>query len=146
MKKLKSVGGDIAVGEAVKFIWALFLAFLLMGFLSVAYRQVKLEICASELVRQIEIAGTTQNFDDIAKARLEKMGFDVSDDSKYTADVVAIYFNSSEKTIQYNNEFSVELSYIIHIRIGGGLLKMEAFDYPITLKAKATGRSEQYWK
>lgn len=145
MKKLKSVGGDIAVGEAVKFIWALFLAFLLMGFLSVAYRQIKLEICASELVRQIEIEGTTQNFDKIAKDRLEKMGFDVSDSSKYTADVVATPI-SGTNNIQYNSEFSVELSYEIHIRIGGGLLKTEAFDYPVTLRAKATGRSEQYWK
>ena len=48
--------------------------------------------------------------------------------------------------IQLNQEFSVTCTYTMDIGFGGQKLPPKFGSFPVTLTAKASGKSEVYWK
>jgi hypothetical protein len=51
-----------------------------------------------------------------------------------------VYFNASDKTVQYGDSITASISYSTFVK-GFGVLKI-----PVTLIAKQSGLSQKYWK
>ncbi len=102
---------------------------LIMAVAPVVSAKIQLDNYADELVREAEIAGRIGS-ETTARAQVL---------SEKTGIIPKIAWSRVGK-IQLNQEFTVTLTYQMNIGFG------EFGSFPITLAAKASGRSEIYWK
>lgn len=137
MKLLKSRHASAEyIGTAVSVLVVVFLIALVINVFSIINVKEKLDVCADQMVRQIQLsgevnAGTQSLFDRITA---ECGGITAP---RYTVD--ASYF--SGKKIQFGTPFYVTVSAQVTL---GGFGKLLPF--PLTITAKAAGVSEGYWK
>lgn len=95
----------------------------------------RMDTFASELCRTAEISGQVGHHTSAREAELvEQTG--VKPTISWTADYVY-----GTKKIQLNENITVELRYTVDIGLFGSF-----GSFPIELSARATGRSEVYWK
>lgn len=102
---------------------------LIMAVAPVVSAKIQLDNYADELVREAEIAGRIGS-ETTARAQVL---------SERTGIIPEIKWSRVGK-IQLNQEFTATLTYQMNIGFG------EFGSFPITLTAKASGRSEIYWK
>ncbi len=102
---------------------------LIMAVAPVVSAKIQLDNYADELVREAEISGRIGS-ETTARARVL---------SERTGIIPKITWSRVGK-VQLNQEFTVRLTYKMNIGFG------EFGSFPITLTAKASGRSEIYWK
>ena len=108
---------------------------LIMAVAPVVSAKIQLDNYADELVREAEISGRIGS-ETTSRARVltEKTGLNPK-----------IEWSRTGK-IQLNQEFSVTCTYTMDIGFGGQKLPPKFGSFPVTLTAKATGKSEVYWK
>lgn len=131
MEKIKNIRGegylDVAIGM---FCIMLVVAFALTLF-PVFLKKQQLDTFADEIVRQAEIIGSTDVGTRITQLK-EETGLDP--DIRWECD----YFSGNR--VQLNGDITVTLT----DRVDIGFFVFGSF--PIELKAKATGKSEVYYK
>jgi len=126
---LKDQGGERYVDVVVILLVALLVIALGMKVFPVFVAKNELNTFANELARVAEIEGRIGSATNIKENELEAlMGF--SPDVSW----------STSGRVQLNDEFTVTVTREVDI----GFFEFGAF--PITLTAKASGRSEVYWK
>lgn len=133
MKRLKEIlrdqRGEGYVDVVVILLVALLVIALGMKVFPVFVAKNELNTFANELARVAEIEGRIGGATNIKENELEAlMGF--SPDVSW----------STSGRVQLNNEFTVTVTQVVDI----GFFEFGSF--PITLTAKASGRSEVYWK
>lgn len=108
---------------------------LIMAVAPVVSAKIQLDNFADELVREAEISGRIGS-ETTSRARVltEKTGLNPK-----------IEWSRTGK-IQLNQEFSVTCTYTMDIGFGGQKLPPKFGSFPVTLTAKASGKSEVYWK
>ena len=102
---------------------------LIMAVAPVVSAKIQLDNYADELVREAEIAGRIGS-ETTSRAQVL---------SERTGIIPQITWSRVGK-VQLNQEFTVTLTYQMNIGFG------EFGSFPVTLTAKASGRSEVYWK
>ena len=127
---LKCRRGEGYVDVIVLVLCVMLVLSLCMRVLPVFIKKQQLDLYATELVREVEISGRVGTETSRRAAVLtEKTGLSP-----------AITWSSRGK-IQLNREVTVTLTLNTNIGLFG------AFgSYPVTLRARATGKSEVYWK
>lgn len=127
---LKCRRGEGYVDVIVRVLCVMLVLSLCMRVLPVFIKKQQLDLYATELVREAEISGRVGTETSRRAAVLtEKTGLSP-----------AITWSSRGK-IQLNREVTVTLTLNTNIGLFG------AFgSYPVTLRARATGKSEVYWK
>ncbi|MBE5990850.1 MAG: DUF4320 family protein [Paenibacillaceae bacterium] len=130
LKLLRSQCGEGYVDVAVLALCVMLVIAVGISVLPVFISKNKLDIYASELCREAEVAGgvgteTTRR----AQILTEQTGLKPDISWSQTGE------------IQLNEEFTVTLTMQTDIGIFGGF-----GSFPITLAAKASGKSEVYWK
>lgn len=129
IKVLRSNRGEGYIDTAVVVIVAMLVIAMAVKVYPVFIAKNELNSFAGELARVAEIEGRIGNATKAKENELKaSMGLD------------PIVQWSKSGNIQLNQEFSVELAYTVDI----GFFEFGSF--PITLKSKATGRSEVYYK
>lgn len=127
---LQDKRGEGYVDVVVFVLCATFVLALIMRVLPVFIQKQQLDFFATELVREAEVTGrvgteTTRRVEVLK----EKTGLDPN---------IAWSKNGA---IQFNQEVTVTLTF--HTEIGGF---GNMLSFPITLRSKAIGKSEVYWK
>lgn len=130
LKLLQSQRGEGYVDVAVLVVSVMLVIAVAVSVLPIFITKNKLDTYASELCREAEIVGcvgteTTRR----AQVLTEQTGLDP-----------VISWSQTGK-IQLNEEFTVKVTMQTDIGIFGGF-----GSFPITLAAKASGKSEVYWK
>lgn len=128
---LKSKRGDGYIDVAVGILCLLLVVAFAISFLPVFTTKQQLDTFALELVREAEIKGSTSVDSRIADLR-EQTGLDP--DIRWDCD----YY--SGKKVQLNGDIEVRLTNTVDI----GFFIFGSF--PIDIQAKATGKSEVYYK
>ncbi len=128
-KLLRSKRGEGYFDVVIIVLVAVMILALIMAAAPVASAKIQLDNYADELVREAEISGRIGS-ETTSRARVltERTGIDPK-----------IEWSRSGK-IQLNQEFTVTCSYKMDIGFGG------FGSFPITLVAKASGKSEVYHK
>lgn len=127
---LKSRCGESYVDTAVLVLCVMLVIAVAVSVLPVFVTKNKLDTYASELCREAEIAGRVGSETSLrASVLTEKTGLDP-----------AVSWSETGK-IQLNDEFTVTVTMQADIGLFGGF-----GSFPVTLKAKASGKSEVYWK
>ena len=128
---LKSKRGDSYIDVAVGILCLLLVVAFAISFLPVFTTKQQLDTFALEIVREAEIKGSTSVDSRIADLR-EQTGLDPS--IRWDCD----YY--SGKKVQLNGDIEVRLTDTVDI----GFFVFGSF--PIDIQAKATGKSEVYYK
>ena len=127
---LKSRHGEGYIDVVVLVLCAMLVIALAVRVLPVFIAKQQLNTFASELCREAEIAGRVGSETDRREQLLrEKTGIDPT------------VSWSRIGNIQLNEEFTVTLTIQMEIGLFGGF-----GSFPVTLRAKAGGKSEAYWK
>ncbi|MBS3974153.1 MAG: DUF4320 family protein [Actinobacteria bacterium] len=130
LKLLKSRCGEGYIDVAVLVLCVMLVIALAVSVLPVFVTKNKLDAYASELCREAEIAGRVGSETTLrAQVLTEKTGL--------TPNISW----SKNGRLQLNEEFTVTVTLQTDIGIFGGF-----GNFPVTLKAQATGKSEVYWK
>lgn len=135
--KLRERRGDFAVEHAWGLLFAVAVLLSCISVLGVVSDGNDLDTIASDLTRQIEIAGQV-NYSDVntqlaelsAAAGLENV----------TVSIDANYLDAGTRKIQFGDDFIVTLSYTAYLDFGG------VISIPVPLNSSVVGRSERYWK
>lgn len=127
---LKSRRGEGYVDVIVLVLSVMMVLSLCMRVLPIFIKKQQLDLYATELVREAEISGRVGTETNRRAAVL----------TERTGLTPAITWSSTGK-IQLNQEVTVTLALTTNIGLFG-----EFGSYPITLRAKASGKSEVYWK
>ncbi|MCM1062658.1 MAG: DUF4320 family protein [Eubacterium sp.] len=128
-KLLKSKRGEGYFDIVIVVLVVVMVIALIMAVAPVVSAKIQLDNYADELVREAEIAGRVGS-ETTARAQVlsERTGLKPTIQWSRTGN------------IQLNQEFTVTLTYKMNIGFG------EFGSFPITLTAKASGKSEVYWK
>lgn len=130
LTRLRDSRGEGYIDVAVLVLCAMLVVALAVKVLPVYIAKSQLDTFAAELCREAEIAGRVGGETSLREQVLrEKTGLDP---------VVAW---SRTGKIQLNQEFTVTVTLRRDIGLFGGF-----GSFPVTLTAKATGKSEVYWK
>lgn len=129
-KLLCSKGGEGYIDVAVLVLCVMMVIAVAVSVLPVFMTKNKLDIYAGELCREAEIAGRVGSETTLrAQVLTEKTGLNPE-----------IVWSKTGK-IQLNEEFTVTAKVEADIGLFGGF-----GSFPITLQARASGKSEVYWK
>ncbi len=126
-KKRKGVG---TIEVCVVVISVAMVLSLVMRVMPIFIEKKQLDTFATEIVRSAEIEGKVGSE---TNRRIDEM-------EEETGLTPSIRWSTSGN-IQLNNKFYVEITYTTNIGLFGNF-----GSFPITLKSKATGVSEVYWK
>ena len=127
---LRSRRGEGYIDVCVLVLWAMLVIALAVQVLPAFIAKQQLDIFATELVREAEIAGRVgPETDRREQALREHTGLDPEIEWSDTG------------RIQLNEEVTVTLTYEIDLGLFAGF-----GSFPITLQADAAGKSEVYWK
>ncbi len=134
-KLLKSKRGEGYFDVVVIVLVVVMVLALIMAIAPVVSAKIQLDNYADELVREAEISGRIGS-ETTARARVltERTGIDPRIEWSRTGKV------------QLNQEFTVTCTYKMDIGFGGQELPPKFGSFPVTLTAKASGKSEVYWK
>lgn len=134
-KLLKSRRGEGYFDVVIIVLVVVMVIALIMAVAPVVSAKIQLDNYADELVREAEISGRIGS-ETTSRARVltEKTGLSPQ-----------IEWSRTGK-IQLNQEFSVTCTYTMDIGFGGQKLPPKFGSFPVTLTAKASGKSEVYWK
>ena len=131
VKKIaESQNGEGYVDVMILVLSAVMVLALSMRVLPVFIQKQQLDTFATELVREAEVSG--------------RVGAETSRRAAVLSEKTGIYPNvswSENGRIQLNEEVTVTLTLDTNIGLFG-----EFASFPITLRAKASGKSEVYWK
>ena len=130
-KILRSKRGEGYTDVAIGLLCLMLVVALAVSFLPVFTAKQQLDIFATEIVRQAEIVGSTNVSSRISDMKAET-GLDP--DIRWDCD----YY--SGKKVQLNGDIEVTLTETVDI----GFIVFGSF--PIEIRAKATGKSEVYYK
>ena len=130
LTKLRDSRGEGYIDGAVLVLCTMLVVALAVKVLPVYIAKSQLDTFAAELCREAEIAGRVGSETSLREQVLrEKTGLD------------PVVTWSKTGKIQLNQEFTVTVTLRRDIGLFGGF-----GSFPITLTAKATGKSEVYWK
>ncbi|ABZ83196.1 DUF4320 family protein [Pelotomaculum terephthalicicum JT] len=130
LTKLRDSRGEGYIDVAVLVLCTMLVVALAVKVLPVYIAKSQLDTFAAELCREAEIAGRVGSETSLREQVLrEKTGLD------------PVVTWSKTGKIQLNQEFTVTVTLRRDIGLFGGF-----GSFPITLTAKATGKSEVYWK
>ena len=130
LTKLRDSRGEGYIDVAVLVLCTMLVVALAVKVLPVYIAKSQLDTYAAELCREAEIAGRVGSETSLREQVLrEKTGLD------------PVVTWSKTGKIQLNQEFTVTVTLRRDIGLFGGF-----GSFPITLTAKATGKSEVYWK
>lgn len=130
LTKLRDSRGEGYIDVAVLVLCTMLVVALAVKVLPVYIAKSQLDTFAAELCREAEIAGRVGSETSLREQMLrEKTGLD------------PVVTWSKTGKIQLNQEFTVTVTLRRDIGLFGGF-----GSFPITLTAKATGKSEVYWK
>ena len=130
LKLLKNRRGEGYIDVVVLVLCAMLVIALAVRVLPVYIVKNQLDSFATELCREAEIAGRVGSETNLRAQMLrEKTGLD------------PVISWSRTGNIQLNREFTVTLTLQADIGLFGGF-----GSFPVTLTAKASGKSEVYWK
>jgi len=130
LKILKNKRGEGYIDVVVLVLCAMLVIALAINVLPVYIAKNQLDSFATELCREAEIAGRIGTETNLrAQVLREKTGLD------------PVITWSRTGNIQLNQEFTVTLTLQADIGLFGGF-----GSFPVTLTAKASGKSEVYWK
>lgn len=130
LTKLRNSRGEGYIDVAVLVLCTMLVVALAVKVLPVYIAKSQLDTFAAELCREAEIAGRVGSETSLREQVLrEKTGLD------------PVVTWSKTGKIQLNQEFTVTVTLRRDIGLFGGF-----GSFPITLTAKATGKSEVYWK
>ncbi|NSW91819.1 MAG: DUF4320 family protein [Firmicutes bacterium] len=130
LTKLRDSRGEGYIDVAVLVLCTMLVVALAVKVLPVYIAKSQLDTFAAELCREAEIAGRVGSETSLREQVLrEKTGLD------------PVVTWSKTGKIQLNQEFMVTVTLRRDIGLFGGF-----GSFPITLTAKATGKSEVYWK
>ena len=130
LTKLRDSRGEGYIDVAVLVLCTMLVVVLAVKVLPVYIAKSQLDTFAAELCREAEIAGRVGSETSLREQVLrEKTGLD------------PVVTWSKTGKIQLNQEFTVTVTLRRDIGLFGGF-----GSFPITLTAKATGKSEVYWK
>ena len=134
-KLLRSKRGEGYFDVVIIVLVVVMVIALIMAVAPVVSAKIQLDNYADELVREAEISGRIGS-ETTSRARVltEKTGLSPR-----------IEWSRTGK-IQLNQEFSVTCTYTMDIGFVGQKLPPKFGSFPVTLTAKATGKSEVYWK
>jgi hypothetical protein len=130
LRLLKNRGGEGYIDVVVLVLCAMLVIALAVRVLPVYVAKNQLDSFATELCREAEITGRIGSETNLrAQVLREKTGLD------------PLISWSRTGNIQLNQEFTVTLTMQTDIGLFGGF-----GSFPVTLTAKASGKSEVYWK
>lgn len=130
LKLLKNRHGEGYIDVVVLVLCAMLVIALAVRVLPAFIAKNQLDSFAAELCREAEIAGRIGTETNLrAQVLREKTGLD------------PVISWSRSGNIQLNQEFTVTLTLQVDIGLFGGF-----GSFPVTLTAKASGKSEVYWK
>jgi hypothetical protein len=130
LKLIKSKRGEGYIDVAVLVLCVMLVIALAVSVLPVYVTKNKLDTYAAELCREAEIAGRVGSETTMrAQVLSERMG--IEPDVSW----------SKSGNIQLNQEFTVTVTLQTDLRLFGGF-----GSFPVTLQAKASGKSEVYHK
>lgn len=130
LKLLKNKRGEGYIDVVVLVLCAMLVIALTVRVLPVYIAKNQLDAFSTELCREAEIAGRVGSETNLrAQVLREKTGLD------------PVITWSRTGNIQLNQEFTVTLTLQADIGLFGGF-----GSFPVTLTAKASGKSEVYWK
>ena len=130
LKLLRSRCGEGYIDVAVLVLCVMLVIAMAVSVLPVFVVKNQLDTYAAELCREAEIAGQVGSETTLrAQVLTEKTGLSP-----------AISWSKTGK-IQLNEEFTVTVAMQVDIGLFGGF-----GSFPITLRARASGKSEVYWK
>lgn len=130
-KILKDNRGEGYIDYAVGFVCFMLIIAFAIQFLPVFTVKQRLDIFATEIVREAEIAGST-DIDDRIEALIEQTDLDP------TIVWECNYYQGEKVQINENIKVTLEVDYDL------GFFEFGSF--PITIVSKATGKSEVYYK
>lgn len=137
MKQLKSRRGEGTYIETVVFVLvAVIFISLTLNLFSIISAKQQMDVCADQLVRQIQFAGEV-SAETNALFAMVCGGVDVIDNLRYTVDTT--YWRGQR--IQLGTPFQVTVRGRVYL---GGFGDIGLF--PIDLVSVAAGVSEEYWK
>lgn len=131
MEKIKNIRGEGYLDVAIGMFCIMLVVTLALTLFPVFLKKQQLDTFADEIVRQAEIIGSTDVGSRITQLK-EETGLDP--DIRWECD----YFSGNR--VQLNGDITVTLT----DRVDIGFFVFGSF--PIELKAKATGKSEVYYK
>lgn len=131
MEKIKNIRGEGYLDVAIGMFCIMLVVALALTLFPVFLKKQQLDTFADEIVRQAEIIGSTDVGSRIMQLK-EETGLDP--DIRWECD----YFSGN--CVQLNGDITVTLT----DRVDIGFFVFGSF--PIELKAKATGKSEVYYK
>lgn len=136
LKKLKSTLGEGYIEVIVIVLASMMVILLSVGTLSLIVQKVNLDHFAHELVRTAEISGSIG-------IEVNSRYSELQDETGLSPAVSwqALYFNEANKSIQLKGDIVLYLELQTSFKGLGGFIPMQ-----VTLKSKATGQSERYWK
>jgi len=130
LTKLRDSRGEGYIDVAVLVLCTMLVVALAVKVLPVYIAKGQLDTFAAELCREAEIAGRVGSETSLREQVLRK---------KTGLDPVVTWSKTGK--VQLNQEFTVTVTLRRDIGLFGGF-----GSFPITLTAKATGKSEVYWK
>ncbi len=128
---LKSKRGEGYIDVAVGVLYLMLLAAFAVHIFPVFTAKQQLDLFAAEIVRQAEIEGSTEVF-----SRIDEM----QRQTGLTPDIIWDCEYYKGKQVQLNGEIRVTLTDAVDI----GFFVFGSF--PVTIQAKASGKSEVYYK
>lgn len=131
MEKIRNIRGEGYLDVAIGVFCIMLVVALALTLFPVFLKKQQLDTFADEIVRQAEMIGSTDVGSRIAQLK-EETGLDP--DIRWECD----YYNGNR--VQLNGDITVTLTDKVDI----GFFVFGSF--PIELKAKATGKSEVYYK
>ena len=136
LNKLKNTRGEGYIEVIVTVLVSMMVILLAVGTLSLIVRKANLDHFARELVRTAEISGRIGT-------EVNSRYSELQDETGLSPAVSwqALYFNEANKSIQLKGDIVLYLELQTSFKGLGGFVPM-----PVTLKSKATGQSERYWK
>jgi hypothetical protein len=130
LKILRTKGGEGYIDVAVLVLCVMLVMAMAVSVLPVFVTKNQLDIYASELCREAEIAGRVGSETTLrAQVLTEKTGLNPN-----------ISWSKTGR-LQLNEEFAVTVTTQMNLGLFGGF-----GNFPVTLKAQASGKSEVYWK
>ena len=130
LKILRTKGGEGYIDVAVLVLCVMLVMAMAVSVLPVFVTKNQLDIYASELCREAEIAGRVGSETTLrAQVLTEKTGLNPN-----------ISWSKTGR-LQLNEEFAVTVTTQMNLGLFGGF-----GSFPVTLKAQASGKSEVYWK
>ena len=136
LNKFKNTRGEGYIEVIVIVLVSMMVILLAVGTLSLIVRKVNLDHFARELVRTAEISGRIGT-------EVNSRYSELQDETGLSPAVSwqALYFNEANKSIQLKGDIVLYLELQTSFKGLGGFIPRQ-----VTLKSKATGQSERYWK